>query len=62
MSIECYYRDCKHHDKEEPFCGLDECVATEEEFVEFRKARRSELEKMYKENPHLGEFHPDPSC
>ena len=33
--IECYFRWCKFHDKEEPFCTIDECVATEEQIKEF---------------------------
>jgi hypothetical protein len=29
--IECYYPQCAYHDKEEPFCLLNACVATQKD-------------------------------
>lgn len=41
--IECYFKQCEHHPKDEPFCGLSECVATDEQIIKFRKLRLNEM-------------------
>lgn len=46
--IECYYRECKHHCKDEPFCELDDCEATTEAIEEFKIIRR-ELLQQYRD-------------
>lgn len=43
MSIECYMRRCPEHPQDEPFCGLSECVASEEAMKEYRELRKQEL-------------------
>ena len=44
--IECYFKWCNHHPKDEPFCGMDRCLATEEQIIEFRELRSKELQDM----------------
>ena len=43
--IECYFKSCKNHCKDEPFCCEDKCTATEEQIIEFKKERADENEK-----------------
>lgn len=44
--IECYFKWCDHHCKDEPFCNLDNCVATKEQIIEFTDLRVLELKAM----------------
>ena len=41
-SIECYYRWCKYHDKNEPFCCEDKCRATDSQLKRFAFLRKAE--------------------
>lgn len=47
--IECYYCDCPNHSchfsYNEPFCNLDQCVATAKELDAYAKARKEQKEK-----------------
>lgn len=49
--IECYFRECKYHDKEEPFCTLTECKATPEESEQFAQTRTEYLKTQGYNNP-----------
>jgi len=40
--IECYFKWCQHHNKDEPFCTMDSCVADENALNAFGKLRRIE--------------------
>jgi hypothetical protein len=49
--IECYYRWCPFHHKDEPFCfveldGVPTCIATPEQLAEYSKLRREELAQL----------------
>ena len=37
--IECYYKECMYHSKDEPFCTKDKCKATEEQLVDLNRWR-----------------------
>lgn len=39
---ECYYPWCENHQKDEPFCSIDECTATENQLIYFAKLRAEE--------------------
>lgn len=41
--IECYYQNCLHHSKEEPFCSLNSCLAAEIDKAKFEVERQEEL-------------------
>lgn len=41
--IECYFKWCKNHDKEEPFCSGTDCTASKVELLYFSELRRKEL-------------------
>ena len=43
--VECYYKWCVNHYKDEPFCKLYECVASNEQMLEFKKLRDEEMER-----------------
>lgn len=48
--IECYYKWCEHHAKDEPFCGQDcgsDCIATEEDLANFQGLRKLEIANTY---------------
>lgn len=45
MTIECYFRWCRWHHQDEPFCHLSECKATSTEIDQFREWREDELLK-----------------
>jgi len=45
--IECYWRWCEYHCKDEPFCSLyNDCLATNEQVIEFRELRKLELQSI----------------
>ena len=44
--IECYYRWCENHYKDEPFCKIDNCVATTEQVINFMELRKLELQSI----------------
>lgn len=48
--IECYFKWCEHHQKDEPFCINQECTATKENIIVFMDLRKKELEN-YKSIP-----------
>ncbi len=41
--LECYFRWCRWHHQDEPFCCRNECVATHTEIETFRHYREEEL-------------------
>ena len=41
--IECYYKWCKYHPQDEPFCGEQECHITEDAAKAFGELRTLEL-------------------
>ena len=43
--IECYFCTCINHSKDEPFCKLDKCIATEVELKEYRLIRLEYLNR-----------------
>lgn len=46
--IECYFKWCEYHHKDEPFCKVSDCKATDEQILIFVDLRKKELE-TYKE-------------
>jgi len=48
--IECYFRWCEHHYKDEPFCKLDKCVATKEQMMKFTELRKDDLTILVKKD------------
>lgn len=48
--IECYFRECHYHKKEEPFCTLFQCKATPNEIVELTQMRKEYLESFGRKN------------
>ena len=45
--IECYYRECIHHDKDEPFCGKrDYCRASPKEIETLQVLRQLYLDEV----------------
>ena len=51
--IECYFSACINHHKDEPFCKLDQCIATEVELKEYTIIRLKYLKK-YDIEPVIG--------
>ena len=43
--IECYFSSCINHDKDEPFCKLDRCIASQTELDEYTRMRQTELDE-----------------
>ena len=51
--IECYFNQCPHHHKDEPFCKVDTCLVSEEQFSDWRLERMGyDLEELEKDNPY----------
>ena len=48
--IECYFKWCQHHCKDEPFCCRDDCTATLQELAYFSELREQELNDYDKRN------------
>ena len=48
MSIECYHGHCEHHDKEEPYCNLDECVSGNDTIKENKTIPLDKFDKLKK--------------
>jgi len=44
--IECYFRWCEYHCKDEPFCCNGECIATYNDMMKFTELRRDELKEF----------------
>ncbi len=42
--IECYYRECPNHFKDEPFCRMDSCTASEPELKYYIAVRVKPVE------------------
>ena len=45
--IECYFKWCSHHEKDEPFCCKPDCLASDDELEKFTKLRNDELERTF---------------
>jgi hypothetical protein len=41
---ECYFNQCQHHHKDEPFCKVDTCLVSEEQFTNWRL--QAEIERL----------------
>jgi len=41
--LECYFHQCPHHPKTEPFCSLPECIATKSQLEQYSKLRADEI-------------------
>ena len=41
--IECYYKWCRWHHQDEPFCCEETCIATEEELEAYKNLRAEEF-------------------
>lgn len=59
MTIECYYHQCPKHEREEPFCTLQDCIATPQEIKLYEAGRKLELmgynlEELEMDNPYNG--------
>ena len=44
---ECYFRWCKWHHQDEPFCTRKRCSATSGEIEQYREWREEELEEEH---------------
>ena len=43
MTVECYFRWCRWHHQDEPFCTMKQCEATHNEIELYRHWRDEEL-------------------
>ncbi len=52
MTMECYFSQCPHHDvnngypDDGPFCGLEECLASEEDIERWKEEERKRVEAL----------------